>query len=172
MLKKLIKYVDYDGRERSENFYFYMSKAELMEMELGSVGGMQNLIQLIIEKQDIPKIMDAFKTIILKAYGEKSPDGRRFIKSKELSEAFSQTEAYSNLYMELITDADAAAVFINGIVPQDVALAAEERRKKAEGEDASLSEKPVNDKVVKMPETKKNEDKPAPAADDQAHLLG
>ena len=71
MLKKLIKYTDYDGRERSENFYFYMSKAELMEMELGTVGGMQNLIQLIIDKQDIPKIMEAFKTIILKAYGEK-----------------------------------------------------------------------------------------------------
>lgn len=143
MLKKLIKYVDYDGRERSENFYFYMSKAELMEMELGTVGGMQNLIQLIIDKQDIPKIMDAFKTIILKAYGEKSADGRRFIKSAELSEAFSQTEAYSNLYMELITNADAAAAFINGIVPEDVALAAAERRKEAEkAEKAAETETP------------------------------
>ena len=130
MLKKLIKYTDYDGRERSENFYFYMSKAELMEMELGTVGGMQNLIQLIIDKQDIPKIMEAFKTIILKAYGEKSPDGRRFIKSAELSEAFSQTEAYSNLYMELITNAEAAATFINGIVPEDVAAAAANRAQK------------------------------------------
>lgn len=138
MLKKLIKYTDYDGRERSENFYFYMSKAELMEMELGTVGGMQNLIQLIIDKQDIPKIMEAFKTIILKAYGEKSADGRRFVKSKELSEAFSQTEAYSNLYMELITDADAAAVFINGIVPEDVAAAARSARKK---EETSVEEK-------------------------------
>ena len=70
MLKKLIKYVDYDGRERSENFYFYLNKAELMEMELGVDGGMQQMIQLIIDKQDIPKIMNAFKTIILKAYGE------------------------------------------------------------------------------------------------------
>lgn len=147
MLKKLIKYVDYDGRERSENFYFYMSKAELMEMELGTVGGMQNLIQLIIDKQDIPKIMEAFKTIILKAYGEKSADGRRFVKSAELSEAFSQTEAYSNLYMELITNADAAAAFINGIVPEDVAQAAAvakaEREKKAEEDvvDEKLVEK-------------------------------
>ena len=145
MLKKLIKYVDYDGHERSENFYFYMSKAELMEMELGTVGGMQNLIQLIIDKQDIPKIMEAFKTIILKAYGEKSPDGRRFIKSKELSEAFSQTEAYSNLYMELITDANAAAAFINGIVPSDVAAAAEARKKEAEEskEENNVTELPV-----------------------------
>lgn len=147
MLKKLIKYVDYDGHERSENFYFYMSKAELMEMELGTVGGMQNLIQLIIDKQDIPKIMEAFKTIILKAYGEKSPDGRRFIKSKELSEAFSQTEAYSNLYMELITDANAAATFINGIVPTDVAAAAAEARKKEveeTKEENNITEIPVD----------------------------
>lgn len=151
MLKKLINYVDYDGRERSENFYFYMSKAELMEMELGTVGGMQNLIQLIIDKQDIPKIMEAFKTIILKAYGEKSADGRRFVKSKELSEAFSQTEAYSNLYMELITDADAAAAFINGIVPEDVAQAAAENRREREAAEAKEN-----------PETKveNNEDTP------------
>ncbi len=132
MLKKLINYTDYDGRERSENFYFYLNKAELMEMELGVDGGMQQMIQLIIDKQDIPKIMNAFKTIILKAYGEKSPDGRRFIKSEALSEAFSQTEAYSNLYMELVTDAGAAAAFINGIVPEDVAAAASERRKQNE----------------------------------------
>ena len=165
MLKKLIKYTDYDGRERSENFYFYMSKAELMEMELGTVGGMQNLIQLIIDKQDIPKIMEAFKTIILKAYGEKSPDGRRFIKSKELSEAFSQTEAYSNLYMELITDADAAAVFINGIVPEDVAMAAEQRRKASENAEEA---KPEENKVVDMPVNKEE----SKADDGQAHLLG
>lgn len=141
MLKKLIKYTDYDGRERSENFYFYMSKAELMEMELGTVGGMQNLIQLIIDKQDIPKIMEAFKTIILKAYGEKSADGRRFIKSPELSEAFSQTEAYSNLYMELITDADAAAAFINSIVPEDIARAAIAAREKSESSEDKEEEK-------------------------------
>lgn len=151
MLKKLIKYTDYDGHERSENFYFYMSKAELMEMELGTVGGMQNLIQLIIDKQDIPKIMEAFKTIILKAYGEKSPDGRRFIKSEELSKAFSQTEAYSNLYMELITDADAAARFINGIVPDDVAQAAEARRKQQE----------QAENAEEVPAEVKDEDKPA-----------
>lgn len=143
MLKKLIKYTDYDGRERSENFYFYLNKAELMEMELGVDGGMQQMIQLIIDKQDIPKIMDAFKRIILKAYGEKSPDGRRFIKSKELSEAFSQTEAYSNLYMELVTDANAAATFINSIVPDDVAQAAVERRRQEEETEIKEAEEVV-----------------------------
>lgn len=143
MLKKLIKYVDYDGRERSENFYFYLNKAELMEMELGVDGGMQQMIQLIIDKQDIPKIMNAFKTIILKAYGEKSPDGRRFIKSEALSTAFSQTEAYSNLYMELVTDAKAAAAFINGIVPEEVAQAVNERRKQDEVQEENKDAKVV-----------------------------
>lgn len=133
MLKKLIKYTDYNGKERSENFYFYLSKAELMEMELGTVGGMQNLIQLIIDKQDIPEIIKAFKMIILKAYGEKSADGVRFIKSEELSNAFTQTEAYSVLFMELISNADAAAAFINGIVPDDLA-------RKEEPGDAAVSE--------------------------------
>ncbi len=159
MLKKLIKYTDYDGRERSENFYFYLNKAELMEMELGVDGGMQQMIQLIIDKQDIPKIMEAFKRIILKAYGEKSPDGRRFIKSKELSEAFSQTEAYSNLYMELVTDAQAAAAFINSIVPEEVAQAAVERRKQEEAP-AAESE----NKVVELPS-------PEPVDNGDAHML-
>ena len=145
MLKKLINYTDYDGRERSENFYFYLNKAELMEMELGVDGGMQQMIQLIIDKQDIPKIMDAFKRIILKAYGEKSPDGRRFVKSKELSEAFSQTEAYSNLYMELVTDANAAATFINSIVPEEVAQAAVERRRQEEIENKAAEPAPAEE---------------------------
>lgn len=121
MLKKAITYTDYNGTERTESFYFNLNKAELMDMELGTVGGMRQLLQNILDKQDIPKIIDAFKTIIFKAYGEKSPDGRRFIKSPALSEAFSQTEAYSELYMSLISDAKAAAAFINGIMPAEIA---------------------------------------------------
>lgn len=139
MLKKLIKYTDYNGKERSENFYFSLNKAELMEMELGTVGGMQNLIQLIIDKQDIPEIIKAFKMIILKSYGEKSRDGVRFIKSDELSTAFSQTEAYNNLFMELISDANAAAEFINGIVPADLAAKPEEKP----AEEAAETEEPA-----------------------------
>ena len=133
MLKKLIKYTDYDGVERSENFFFNLSKAELMDMELGTVGGMRQLLQSIIDKQDIPKIIEAFKTIIFKAYGEKSADGRRFIKSKELSEAFSQTEAYSELYMSLISNAEEAAAFINGIVPADVSGKISEKKAEEDG---------------------------------------
>lgn len=117
MLKKTITYVDYNGTERKEDFYFNLSKAEIMEMEMGTTGGMVEMINKIVAAQDAPAIIDVFKKMILKAYGEKSADGKRFIKSKELSEAFSQTEAYSQLFMELATDADAASKFVNGIVP-------------------------------------------------------
>ncbi len=119
MLKKTITYTDYNGTERTEDFYFNLSKAEAMEMEMGTSGGLTETIKKIIAAQDNPSIIKIFKDFILKAYGEKSLDGKRFIKSKEISEAFSQTEAYSQLFMELATNADAAAEFVNGIVPQD-----------------------------------------------------
>jgi hypothetical protein len=117
MLKKTITYTDYNGTERTEDFYFNLSKAELMEMEMSTEGGLTEMIQKIVATQNLPAIIKIFKELILKAYGEKSPDGKRFIKSDELSTAFSQTEAYSQLFMELATDADAAAKFINGITP-------------------------------------------------------
>lgn len=121
MLKKSITYTDYNGTERTEDFYFNMTRAELMEMELGTTGGMTEMIQKIVAAQDAPAIIKIFKDLVLKAYGEKSADGKRFIKSDEISTAFSQTEAYSQLFMELATDADKAAEFVNGIVPSDVA---------------------------------------------------
>ena len=111
-------YVDYDGNERTEDFYFNLTKAEIMEMELSTSGGLAQSIKKIVAAQDAPSIIDTFKKVILKAYGEKSPDGKRFIKNKEISEAFAQTEAYSDLFMELATDADAASNFINAIVPK------------------------------------------------------
>lgn len=117
MLKKKITYTDYNGIERIEDHYFNLTKAEIMELELGTAGGFAEMIQRIVDAQDAPSIIKVFKDLILKAYGEKSPDGKRFIKSKEISDAFSQTEAYSQLFMELATDADAAAEFVNGIVP-------------------------------------------------------
>lgn len=121
MLKKTITYTDYNGNERTEDFYFNLSKAEIMEMEMSTTGGLTEMIQKIVAAQDAPAIIKVFKEIILKAYGEKSPDGKRFIKSEELSTAFSQTEAFSQLFMELATDADAAAKFVNGIIPVDLA---------------------------------------------------
>ena len=117
MLKKTFTYTDYNGVERTEDHYFNLSKAELMEMELSTTGGLAEMINKIVAAQDAPAIVKIFKELVLKAYGQKSADGRRFIKSKELSDEFAQTEAYSQLFMELATDADAAAKFVNGIVP-------------------------------------------------------
>lgn len=119
MLKETMTYVDYNGVERTEDFYFNLTKAEIMEMEMTTVGGMAEMITKIVNAKDAPAIIKIFKELILKAYGIKSADGRRFIKSEEISTEFAQTEAYSQLYMKLATDADAAAKFVNGIVPVD-----------------------------------------------------
>ena len=120
MLKKIITYTDYNGVERTEPFYFNLSKAELMEMELGVTGGMTEMLDKIIAAKDAPSLMKTFKEMIMKSYGIKSDDGKRLIKSEELSIAFTQTEAYSILFMELITDDKAAADFVNGIIPNEI----------------------------------------------------
>ncbi len=127
MLKKTITYHDYNDVERTEDFYFNLSKAELLEMELGTSGGLAEMIRKIVAAQDAPSIIKVFKELVLKAYGEKSADGKRFIKSPELSEAFAQTEAYSQLFMELATDEKQAAIFVNGIVPSEMAQAVAEQ---------------------------------------------
>ncbi len=117
MLKKTITYTDYNGTERTEDFYFNLTKAEIMEMEMGTTGGLAEMIKKIVKTQDAPAIIKIFKDLVLKAYGEKSADGRRFIKTDEIKDGFAQTEAYSQLFMELATDADKASEFVNGIVP-------------------------------------------------------
>lgn len=121
MIKKTIAYTDYNGVERKEDFYFNLTKAEIMEMEMSTTGGLAEMIEKIVAAKDAPAIIKIFKELVLKAYGEKSADGKRFMKSEEIATAFSQTEAYSILFMELATDATAAADFVNGIVPADVA---------------------------------------------------
>ncbi len=117
MLKKTITYVDYDGNERTEDFYFNLSKAELIEIETSNNGGLSKMIEKLVAEQDMRRIVEIFKDIILKAYGEKSLDGKRFIKSVELRDSFEQTEAYSQLFMKLATNAESAAAFVNGITP-------------------------------------------------------
>ena len=118
MLKETITYFDFDGNERTENFYFNLTKAECMEMELGTTGGLENMITRIIEAKDRAQIVETFKNIILKAYGEKSADGKHFFKSPEISAKFAATEAYSDLFMKLASNADEATRFVNGIIPQ------------------------------------------------------
>ena len=124
MLKKRIKYTDYDGNVREEDFYFNLNKAEITELELSTEGGLQQMIERIIDAKDTAQIIQFFKKIILMSYGEKSPDGRRFIKNDKLTEEFTQTEAYSELFLELASDEKSAAAFVNGIIPKDLAQAA------------------------------------------------
>lgn len=120
MYGKKIKFTDYNGVEREETFYFNLNKAELTELQLGTTGGFTALIRRMIETHDQPSLIKIVKQVIRMSYGVKSDDGKRFIKSEQLSDEFEQTEAYVNLYMELATDDKASAEFINGIMPNDV----------------------------------------------------
>lgn len=117
MLKLTKTFTDYDGNVRTEDFYFNLSKAELMKMEMGEIGGLEKLLRKIIAEQDNVKIMEYFDDIISRSYGVKSPDGREFVKSPELTKKFKETEAYSDLFMELCTDAKKAADFVNQVLP-------------------------------------------------------
>lgn len=123
MLKKTISYTDYDENKRTEDFYFNLNQAELTEMEMSHNGGLSKIIERVIETRDEKQIIKIFKDLILKAYGEKTPDGKRFVKSQELRNSFAQTEAYSDLFMKLATDAGEAAAFVNGITPAKQPLA-------------------------------------------------
>lgn len=120
MLVKRIKFKDYNGEEREADYMFHLNAAELTELQLSKAGGMQATLEQISNEQDTKKLVELFKEIILKSYGKKSEDGLRFIKSEELSTEFSQTEAYVELFMELMSGGDAAANFISGILPKDL----------------------------------------------------
>lgn len=118
MLKETRTYTDFNGVERTEDFYFNMTEAELMELELGTTGGLSEMINKITATKDAPQIIAIFKKIVLLAYGEKSADGRRFAKSDEIREGFAQTQAYSDIFMELATNEQKATAFIKGIMPE------------------------------------------------------
>lgn len=138
MHKEVITYTDYNGVERTETFLFNLTESELTELELGITGGFVENVNKIIETQDAPSLIKIFKDIICQTYGEKSQDGRAFVKVKDgknLYEFFMQTPAYDKLYMKLATDSEAAAAFINGVVPAKLREAAEKRAK----EEAALA---------------------------------
>lgn len=118
MLKKSMTYKDFNDVERTEEFYFNLTQAEVTEMEMSTEGGLVKKLEKIVAEKDAKKIVEAFKDLILRAYGEISPDGKRFVKSPEISAAFACTQAYSDLFMTLAYDADAAAAFVNGIIPK------------------------------------------------------
>lgn len=118
MLKKTITYTDYDGLERTEEFRFNLTKAEVVDMELTTAGTFSETMKRIVAEKDIIRIAKLFKELLLKSYGVKSDDGKRFVKSPELSEAFSQTEAYSDLYIELLSNPEEAAKFFAEVAPK------------------------------------------------------
>lgn len=121
MLKKTIKYTDYNGVERTEDFYFNLTMAELTKMNLGITGGLANLLKQIIMAQDTPAIISLIEDLLQRSYGVKTNDGKGFRKTKETLDDFMATEAYSILFMELATDDVKAANFVKGIIPADLA---------------------------------------------------
>ena len=121
MIKKTIVYEDFNGDQRTEDFYFNLTKAELVELNVSEEGGLGEYLQKISESNDGAKIIEWFKKIVLMAYGEKTEDGRRFIKNQELRDGFAASEAYSELFMELATNTQAALDFMNGVVPASLA---------------------------------------------------
>lgn len=118
MIKKTMTFTDYDGNKRTEDFWFNLNKAEVAKMELGTIGGIQKMIERLVQEQDSARIVEIFDQMICCSYGKKSPDGKRFIKSPELLEEFKQTEAYSDLFVELLGNPDMAAAFFNEILPK------------------------------------------------------
>lgn len=120
MYKITETYTDYDDNQRTEDFYFNYSKAELADLQFSVAGGLAGMIDKIIKTNDIPELVKLFRELIQKAYGQKSNDGRRFIKSPELTKEFTETVAYSQIYMRLATDSKAAQEFINKVVPKDM----------------------------------------------------
>lgn len=120
MYKKVIKYTDYNGNERTESFYFNISKSELLEMQLNNYLRLDKKLQTIVESNDYKTIVDTFKEIIDRSYGVKSEDGKYFVKNEKVLEEFKSTEAYSELFIELATNQKTASEFVNGIIPKDV----------------------------------------------------
>lgn len=121
MLKKTITYEDFNGEEVSEDFFFHLSKAELVELEVSHKDGLAAALERIIAAEDGKAIIAEFKNIILGSYGKRSDDGRRFVKNQTLRDEFESSEAYSTLFMELVTNTDAAIEFVNGVIPKGMA---------------------------------------------------
>lgn len=140
MLKKTITYVDYDGVERTEEHYFNLTESELTKKEMSESGGYTKKLEKMIQAKDAKSFMEVITDIIRMAYGQKSPDGRRFIKNDDIFEEFEQTEAYNKLFMELVSDDEAASDFIVGILPRDIATKVKKAMEESKGDIAALPE--------------------------------
>ena len=142
MIAKTFEYTDYNGTKRKDTWYFNLDKAELMKLELGAWGGLDALLKRLIREENPEKIIDMFDKIILGAVGEKSPDGRKFIKNEAIRDDFRQSPAYSELFYELVTDSEKAGAFLKGCIPTDLAMKVEENEKKRKQEEAAQAALP------------------------------
>ena len=136
MYSRKVKYEDYDGNQREDECFFNLNKAELLELQMSWDGGLEKVLEKIVAEHDQKRMIEMFKMIMLKSYGQKSLDGKRFIKNAQITEEFTQTEAYSELFMLFATDADAASEFINGIIPKSLV----EETKKLEAEQNNIAQ--------------------------------
>ena len=117
MIKKTVTYTDYNEVERTETFYFHYTEAEILDMEMSEEGSFADRIQRIIDAKDKTALMKLIKKFVIDAYGVKSEDGKRFMKSDELKTAFLECPAYSDIFMDMVTNDEAAAEFVNGVIP-------------------------------------------------------
>ena len=148
MIKKNITYIDFDGEERTDAFYFNLSKAELMDIELDYNGNMSAAMNIMLEKRDMKGVLGLLSKLVRKAYGEKSGDGKRFLKNKELEDGFATTDAFSNLLIELVNDEKKLEAFVTGVIPADMREEVEKRMEETRETEAAEQPKP---KVVDMP---------------------
>jgi len=151
LLKKTIKYKDLDGNEVEEDFYFHLSKAELVELEMSKKGGLSEMLKRIVASADAPAIIAEFKNIILMSYGQRSEDGRFFKKNQQLRDEFQGSEAYSELFMEMVTDVDAGIQFITSIVPAGLVEEAALEAAKIEAGKAELASVPETEEPKTEP---------------------
>lgn len=150
MIKKNITYVDFNGEERTDPFYFNLSKAELMDIELDYNGNMSTAMNTMLERRDMKGVLGLLSKLIRKAYGEKSEDGKRFLKNKELEDGFATTDAFSNLLIELVNDEKKLEAFVTGVIPADMREEVEKRME--ESREAEAPKKP-EPKVVELPKS-------------------
>ena len=150
MIKKNITYVDFNGEERTDPFYFNLSKAELMDIELDYNGNMSTAMNTMLERRDMKGVLGLLSKLIRKAYGEKSEDGKRFLKNKELEDGFATTDAFSNLLIELVNDEKKLEAFVTGVIPADMREEVEKRMEDSREAEAPKKPEPT---VVELPKS-------------------
>lgn len=116
MLMKTVEYMDFDGNPRKEKLYFNLSEAEIVRLDAEFEGGLENHVEKIVEEENPSDILQLFERVLRLSYGEKSEDGRHFMKNQEMQDMFVQSAIYNSLFMSLVTDVDEATAFINALL--------------------------------------------------------